>query len=64
MPVLAAASSCVGERQGGVKNVETMMVVRVGMVGQAGKHASNRGSGASQSASAACQHAWTNAVTA
>ena len=37
--MLAAASSGVGERQGGVKNVETMMVARVGMVGQAGKRA-------------------------
>ena len=39
MPVLAAASSGVGKRQGGVKNVETMMVAMVGMVGQARKRA-------------------------
>ena len=37
--MLAAESSSVGERHGGVKNVETMMVARVGMVGQAGKRA-------------------------
>ena len=39
MPVLAAASSGVGECQGGVKDVETMMVARFGMVGQVGKRA-------------------------
>ena len=37
--MLAAASSSVGEHQGGVKDVETMMVARFGMVGQAGKQA-------------------------
>ena len=37
--VLAAASSGVGECQGGVKSIETMMVVKFGMVGQAGKRA-------------------------
>ena len=37
--MLAAASSGVGERQGGVKDVEMMMVARFGMVGQAGKRA-------------------------
>ena len=37
--MLAAASSGVGERQGGVKSIETMMVARFGMVGQAGKRA-------------------------
>ena len=37
--MLAAASSGVGERQGGVKNVDTMMVARFGMVWQAGKRA-------------------------
>ena len=39
MPVLAAASSGIGECQGGVKDVETMMVAGFGMVGQAGKRA-------------------------
>ena len=39
MPVLAAVSSGVGERQGGVKSIETMMVARFGMVGLAGKRA-------------------------
>ena len=39
MPVLAAASSGVGKRQRGVKNIETMMAARFGMVGQAGKRA-------------------------
>ena len=37
--MLAAASSGVGECQGGVKDVETMMVAGFGMVGQAGKRA-------------------------
>ena len=37
LPVLAAASSGVGECQGGVKDVETMMVAGFGMVGQAGE---------------------------
>ena len=37
--MLAAASSGVGERQGGVKSIERMMVARFGMVGQAGKQA-------------------------
>ena len=37
--MLAAASSSVGELQGGVKSIETMMVVKFGMVGQAGKRA-------------------------
>ena len=35
--MLAAASSGVGECQGGVKDVETMMVAGFGMVGQAGE---------------------------
>ena len=35
--MLASASSCVGECQGGVKDVETMMVAGFGMVGQAGE---------------------------
>ena len=37
--MLAAASSGVGERQGGVKGVETGMVARLGMLGQAGQRA-------------------------
>ena len=37
--MLAAASSGIGERQGGVKSIETMMVAKFGMVGQAGKRA-------------------------
>ena len=37
LPVLAAASSGVGECQGGVKDVEIMMVAEFGMVGQAGE---------------------------
>ena len=37
LPVLAAASSGVGEFQGGVEDVETMMVAGFGMVGQAGE---------------------------
>ena len=37
--MLAAASSGVGERQGGVKNIETMMVTRFGVVGRVGKRA-------------------------
>ena len=36
-PMLAAVSSSVGERQGGGKDVETMMVAGFGMVGQAGE---------------------------
>ena len=35
--MLAAASSGVGESQGGVKDVKTMMVAGFGMVGQAGE---------------------------
>ena len=38
-PVLAAASSGVGKRQGGVKKVETMIVVQFGKLRQAGKRA-------------------------
>ena len=37
--MLAAASSGIGERQGGVNGVETMMVARFGMLRQAGKRA-------------------------
>ena len=37
LPVLAAASSGVGECQGGVKDVETMMVAGFGMVVEAGE---------------------------
>ena len=37
--MLAAASSGIGKRQGGVNGVEMMMVARVGMVGQVGKRA-------------------------
>ena len=37
LPLLAAASSGVGECQGGVSDVETMMVAGFGMVGQAGE---------------------------
>ena len=39
MPVLAAASSGIGEHQGGVNGVETMMVARFGTLRQAGKQA-------------------------
>ena len=37
MPVLAAASSGVGERQGGVKDVEMKMVAKFGTLGQTGE---------------------------
>ena len=37
--MLAAASSGIGERQGGVNGVETMMVARFGTLRQAGKRA-------------------------
>ena len=37
--MLAAASSGVSERQGGVNGVETMMVARFGTLRQAGKRA-------------------------
>ena len=60
--MLVALIFSVGEHQGGVKGVGTVMVVGFGKRGS--EHAINRGSGASQSASAVCQHAWTNAVTA
>ena len=56
LPVLAAASSGVGERQGGVKDVETMMVVRFGMVGQAGE-ASTREQSARQRSERVDTHA-------
>ena len=39
VPVTAAASSGIGECQGGVKGVETGMVARLGMLGQAGQRA-------------------------
>ena len=39
VPVPAAASSGIGECQGAVKGVETGMVVRLGMLGQAGQRA-------------------------
>ena len=39
MPVLAAASSGIGERQGGVNGVETSMVVKFGTLRQVGKRA-------------------------
>ena len=37
VPVLAAASSGVGERQGGVNGVEMRMVAKFGTLGQAGE---------------------------
>ena len=37
--MLAAASSGVGERHGRVNSIETMMVAKFGLVGQAGKGA-------------------------
>ena len=58
--MLAAASSGINERHEGVKRVGTTIVARFGSRGS--KNARNRGSGATQSALAACQHAWTNAV--
>ena len=39
VPVLAAASSNVGERQGGVKGVGMMIVVKFGKVQRSGKQA-------------------------
>ena len=63
--MLAAASSGIGEQQGGVKRVETRMVVRGTRSGwPSNEHALNRGAGDAQSARLACQHARTNAVTA
>ena len=39
MPVPAAASSSIGEYQGGVKCVDTVMVARFGTLGQVGQRA-------------------------
>ena len=57
MPVLAAASYGIGECQGGVKGVETMMVARFGMVGQAGE-ASTREQSIRRHPERVDTHAW------
>ena len=57
LPVLAAASSGIGECQGGVKDVETMMVARFGMVGQAGE-ASTREQSVRRHPERVDTHAW------
>ena len=58
LPMLAAASSGVGERPREVKGLETKMVARFGTLGQARK-ASTR-----EQSAHACQRPWTNVVTA
>ena len=63
--MLVAASFGVGERHGGVMEVETRMVVRGGTLWLAEQRATlNRGAGDAQSARLACQHPRMNAVTA
>ena len=57
LPVLAAVSSGVGECQGGVKNVETMMVAGFGMVGQV-REASTLEQSARHHPESVDTHAW------
>ena len=64
VPVLATASSSVGDLQGTVKGAQTKMVARFGSCSEGSEHAQNRGVGATQSASDACQPPWMNVVTA
>ena len=57
LPVLAVVSSSIGECQGGVKGVETMMVASFGKVWQAGE-ASTREQSARRLPERVDTHAW------